>query len=81
MALVNRVNTIYWCYIAPGAKEKYVHVSFALLQSPVVMWKMKAPEKKPLVRRENLEEGRGKIRKGEQKKKIEPIKALSEFEA
>ena len=58
-----------------------MHVIFALLQSPVVMWKMKAPEKKPLVRRENLEEGRGKIRKGEQKKKIEPIKALSEFEA
>ena len=52
-----------------------------MFQSPVVMWRMKAPEKKPLVRRENLEEGRGKVRKGEQKKKIEPIKALSEFEA
>ncbi len=52
-----------------------------LLQKPIVMWKMKAPEKKPLIRRENLDEHRSRVRKGEQKKKIEPIKALSEFEA
>ena len=43
------------------------------------MWKMKAPEKKPLVRRENPDELRSKVRKGAQKKKIEPIKALSDF--
>ena len=40
---------------------------------------MKAPEKKPLVRRENPDELRSKVRKGAHKKHIEPIKALSEF--
>ena len=54
---------------------------FLMLQKPIVMWKMKAPEKKPLIRRENLDERRSNVKKGEQKKKIEPIKALSEFEA
>ena len=49
-------------------------------QSPVVMWKMKAPEKKPLVRRENPDELRAKVRKSSKNKKIEPLKALSEFQ-
>lgn len=49
-------------------------------QSPVVMWKMKAPEKKPLVRRENPDDTRVKVRKGASKKKIEPLKLLSEFQ-
>jgi catenin alpha len=40
---------------------------------------MKAPEKKPLVSRENPDELRAKVRKGAKKKGIEPIKALSEF--
>ena len=40
---------------------------------------MKAPEKKPLVHRENPEELRSKIRKSAKKKNVEPIKALSEF--
>lgn len=42
---------------------------------------MKAPEKKPLVRREKPEEVRAKVRKGSQKKHIAPIKALSEFQS
>ena len=41
---------------------------------------MKAPEKKPLVRLENPNEVHAKVRKGATKTKIEPIKALSEFE-
>ena len=44
------------------------------------MWKMKAPEKKPLVRRENPDELRAKVRKSAKNKKIEPLKALSEFQ-
>ncbi|OQR71434.1 catenin alpha-like [Tropilaelaps mercedesae] len=51
----------------------------AIVASPIVVWKMKAPEKKPLVRREKPEEVRAKVRKGSQKKNITPIKALSEF--
>ncbi|KAF6197409.1 hypothetical protein GE061_020232 [Apolygus lucorum] len=51
-----------------------------LLQSPIVVWKMKAPEKKPLVRPEKPEEVKAKVRKGSQKKVQNPIKALSEFQ-
>lgn len=54
---------------------------FVLLQSPIVVWKMKAPEKKPLVRPEKPEEVRAKVRKGSQKKVQNPIKALSEFQS
>lgn len=43
------------------------------------VWKMKAPEKKPLVRRERPDETRAKVRRGSQKRHIAPIKALSEF--
>ena len=42
---------------------------------------MKAPEKKPLVRREKPEEVRAKVRKGSQKKHLTPIKALAEFQS
>lgn len=52
-----------------------------ILQSPIVVWKMKAPEKKPLVRPEKPEEVRAKVRKGSQKKVQNPIKALSEFQS
>ena len=44
------------------------------------MWKMKAPEKKPLVRRERPDELRAKVQKGSRNKNIEPLKALSEFQ-
>ncbi|CAG9759441.1 unnamed protein product [Ceutorhynchus assimilis] len=49
--------------------------------SPIVVWKMKAPEKKPLVRPEKPEEVRAKVRKGSQKKLQNPIHALSEFQS
>lgn len=45
-----------------------------------ITWKMKAPDKKPLVTREKPDEARSKVRKGEQKKAMAPIKALSEFQ-
>ncbi|XP_021913846.1 catenin alpha isoform X3 [Zootermopsis nevadensis] len=51
------------------------------ISSPIVVWKMKAPEKKPLVRPEKPEEVRAKVRKGSQKKVQNPIKALSEFQS
>ena len=49
-------------------------------KAPLVVWKMKAPEKKPLVRREAPEEVRAKVRKGSQKKQASPMKLLSDFE-
>ncbi|KAI1278083.1 Catenin alpha [Halotydeus destructor] len=51
------------------------------VSSPIVVWKMKAPEKKPLVRHEKPEEVRAKVRRGSQKKSVAPIKALSEFQS
>merc|ERR1719187_3131326 len=51
------------------------------IASPIVVWKMKAPEKKPLVRREKTEDVRAKVRKGSQKKQVSALKALAEFQS
>ncbi|KAL1122442.1 hypothetical protein AAG570_002773 [Ranatra chinensis] len=58
-----------------------VSILFSVSLSPIVVWKMKAPEKKPLVRPEKPEEVRAKVRKGSQKKVQNPIKVLSEFQS
>ena len=49
--------------------------------TPIVVWKMKAPEKKPLVRREAPEEVKARVRRGSQKKTQNPLKVLSDFQA
>ncbi|KAF0300937.1 Catenin alpha [Amphibalanus amphitrite] len=69
------VVTVKASYVA-STKYRSTRVS-----SPIVVWKMKAPEKKPLVRREKPEEVRAKVRKGSQKKHLTPIKALAEFQS
>ena len=46
---------------------------------PIVVWKMKAPDKKPLVRRDSPEEVKAKVRRGSQKKPTNPMKDLAEF--
>ena len=48
--------------------------------SSLVVWRMKAPEKKPLVRREAPEEVKAKIRKGTGVSQTSPSKVLSDFE-
>ena len=40
---------------------------------------MRAPEKKPLVHNDQMEDSTSDIRRAEHRKNIEPIKALSEF--
>ena len=47
--------------------------------SPIVVWKMKAPEKKPLVRREKSGDVQAKVRKSAPRQNVSAIKALSEF--
>ncbi|CAH1783654.1 unnamed protein product [Owenia fusiformis] len=69
------VLTVKASYVASTKYQKNMGKAYTR-----VSWKMKAPEKKPLVRRENPDELRAKVRKSAQKKKIEPIKALSEFQ-
>jgi catenin alpha len=49
------------------------------MQATKFVWKMKPPEKKPLVRREKPEEIRAIVRRGSQKRQ-NPILALSEFQ-
>jgi len=46
---------------------------------PLVVWRVKAPEKKPLVRREVPEEVKAKVRKGAEKVADNPFKTLGEF--
>ncbi|XP_025093208.1 catenin alpha-2-like isoform X2 [Pomacea canaliculata] len=68
------VLTVKACYVASTKYKKRNG------QKPVVLWKMKAPAKKPLVRREDPSELSAKVRKGATRSHIEPIKALSEFQ-
>ncbi|XP_037091694.1 catenin alpha-like isoform X2 [Pollicipes pollicipes] len=78
-AAKNLMNTVVVTVKASYvASTKYRSTRVA---SPIVVWKMKAPEKKPLVRREKPEEVRAKVRKGSQKKHLTPIKALAEFQS
>jgi len=44
-----------------------------------VTWRMRAPEKKPLIHQERPENMNMAVHRAEPKKNIEPIKALSEF--
>ncbi|XP_018025887.1 catenin alpha isoform X2 [Hyalella azteca] len=70
------VLTVKCSYVA---STKYPRHQRDMIASPIVVWKMKAPEKKPLVRREKSEDVRAKVRKGASKKGVSAIKALSEF--
>ncbi|XP_060624902.2 catenin alpha-3 [Anolis sagrei] len=71
------VQTVKMSYIA---SSKIIRIqSSAGPRHPVVMWRMKVPEKKPLIKREKPEEIYAAVRKGSAKKKIHPIQIMSEF--
>ncbi|MBN3323743.1 CTNA3 protein, partial [Atractosteus spatula] len=71
------VQTVKMSYIA-STKIIRIH-SPTGPRHPVVMWRMKAPEKKPLIKKEKPEEAYAVVRKGSTKKKIHPLKVMSEF--
>jgi len=73
------VLTVKASYVA-STKYRKLETKVLLDDAPLVIWKMKAPEKKPLVRREAPEEVRAKVRRGSQKRAANPLKALSEFQ-
>jgi catenin alpha len=50
-------------------------------KKPIVQWKMKAPEKKPLVLTPKPQDLSARVKKASQKKRVEPIKELSEFQS
>ena len=73
------VLTVKSSYVA---STKYTRQAAAsgLNAKAIVVWKMRAPEKKPLVRRDAPEEVKAKVRRGSQKKPTNPMKALAEFQ-
>ncbi|KAK1792828.1 hypothetical protein P4O66_012737, partial [Electrophorus voltai] len=73
------VLTVKASYVASTKYQKVYGT--AAVNSPVVSWRMKVPEKKPLVKREKPEECQTRVRRGSQKKHISPVQALSEFKA
>ena len=44
-----------------------------------LIWKMKPPEKKPLIRVEKVQEAKAKVRRSSQKKPASALKILSDF--
>ncbi|XP_035307549.1 catenin alpha-3 isoform X2 [Cricetulus griseus] len=71
------VQTVKMSYIA---STKIIRIqSSAGPRHPVVMWRMKAPAKKPLIKREKPEETYAAVRRGSAKKKIHPVQVMSEF--
>ena len=71
------VLTVKASYVA---STKYRKTEQLAAKVPLVVWKMKAPEKKPLVRREAPEDVKAKVRKGSQKEHTNPFKMLNDFE-
>merc|ERR1711978_462218 len=61
------VLTVKASYVASTKYPRQAAAS-GLTAKPIVVWKMRAPEKKPLVRRDAPEEVRAKVRRGSQKK-------------
>uniref|UniRef100_A0A3B3T6V4 Catenin (cadherin-associated protein), alpha 1 n=1 Tax=Paramormyrops kingsleyae TaxID=1676925 RepID=A0A3B3T6V4_9TELE len=73
------VSTVKASYVASTKYQKVGAVQS--LNMPAISWKMKAPEKKPLVKREKHDDGQTKVKRSSQKKHINPLQVLSEFKA
>ncbi|XP_048459900.1 catenin alpha-1 [Rhincodon typus] len=72
------VQTVKASYVASTKYQK--SLGMASLNMPAVSWKMRAPEKKPLVKREKNDDIH-KVKRASQKKHVSPVQALSEFKA
>uniref|UniRef100_A0A672SP16 Catenin alpha-1 n=1 Tax=Sinocyclocheilus grahami TaxID=75366 RepID=A0A672SP16_SINGR len=74
------VSTVKASYVASTKYQK--SQGMQNLNMPAISWRMKAPEKKPLVKREKQDDGQtNKVKRSSQKKHINPVQALSEFKA
>ena len=71
------VLTVKASYVA---STKYRKSGEQATSAPVVVWRMKAPEKLPLVRREPEEEVRAKVRRASGPRIASPLQMLSSFE-
>lgn len=73
------VVTVKASYVA-STKYPRQAAEMGFTSPPLVVWRMKAPEKKPLVRREPSGEMSAVMRKGSVKTKSSPLKELSVFQ-
>uniref|UniRef100_A0A8C6TI06 Catenin alpha-1 n=1 Tax=Neogobius melanostomus TaxID=47308 RepID=A0A8C6TI06_9GOBI len=74
------VSTVKASYVASSKYQK--NKNMEALNMPAVSWRMKAPEKKPLVKREKQDDGQtNRVKKANSKKYVSPVQALSEFKA
>lgn len=74
------VSTVKASYVASTKYQK--SLGMQSLNMPAISWRMKAPEKKPLVKREKQDDGQtNKVKRSSHKKHINPVQALSEFKA
>ena len=65
------VKLILYCNREPI----YLHIL-----KPVVQWKMRLPEKKPLILVDRQSEFNSRAKKNTTKKRLEPLQVLSEFQ-
>ncbi|EAW48964.1 hCG1641134, isoform CRA_a [Homo sapiens] len=73
------VQTMKASYVASTKYQR--SQGMASLNLPAVSWKIEAPEKKPLLKREKQDESQSEIKWASQKKHLNPVQALSEFKA
>ncbi|TKS72562.1 Catenin alpha-1 102 kDa cadherin-associated protein [Collichthys lucidus] len=74
------VSTVKASYVASTKYQK--NKGMEALNMPAISWRMKAPEKKPLVKREKQDDGQtNRVKRSSHKKHINPVQALSEFKA
>uniref|UniRef100_A0A8D3DK31 Catenin alpha-1 n=1 Tax=Scophthalmus maximus TaxID=52904 RepID=A0A8D3DK31_SCOMX len=74
------VSTVKASYVASTKYQK--SKGMESLNMPAISWRMKAPEKKPLVKREKQDDGQpNRMKRSSNKKHINPVQALSEFKA
>lgn len=74
------VSTVKASYVASTKYQK--NKNMEALNMPAVSWRMKAPEKKPLVKREKQDDGQtNRVKRSSHKKHVNPVQALSEFKA
>uniref|UniRef100_A0A8D3EBQ8 Catenin alpha-1 n=1 Tax=Scophthalmus maximus TaxID=52904 RepID=A0A8D3EBQ8_SCOMX len=72
------VSTVKASYVASTKYQK--SKGMESLNMPAISWRMKAPEKKPLVKREKQDDGQpNRMKRSSNKKHINPVQALSEF--
>uniref|UniRef100_A0A672H0D8 Catenin alpha-1 n=1 Tax=Salarias fasciatus TaxID=181472 RepID=A0A672H0D8_SALFA len=74
------VSTVKASYVASTKYQKSKNMES--LNMPAISWRMKAPEKKPLVKREKQDDGQtNRVKRSSHKKHVNPVQALSEFRA